>query len=131
MRVDVRRLRFPARPLLVWDALFELAVGLALLVPLSPARSWLLLPDRTSSALGIVFLVAAAGIAALLLQDPPSPTAVRALGWGNLLGGAAGWLLLIVLWSRFSAYGRASLGSAADICLLLGVLELLSTERPR
>src|SRR5262249_49684463 len=113
------------RTTLVADAVFELLAGVALAAPGSPVGSWLNLSPRASTVLGAVSLAAGVWIAMLLRTDPPNARIVRALAIGNLAGGTVAWILVIALWPRLAPLGRAALGAAGDICILLGILEIL------
>src|SRR5690242_2430571 len=102
------------RGLLAADSIFELAVGLALLVPGSAPATWLTLSPRAAAFAGVLFLVAAAAIGAKVRSGRPDAF-IRVLAIGNLVGGAISWIVLLALWSRFPTLGRASLGAIADV----------------
>jgi hypothetical protein len=121
----------PLRPLLVADAGFELLAAIALAAAAGPLSRWLDISSIAAYALAAIFLAAAAGVGYLARQPAPERAVVRALALANVLGGALGWVLLTLAWGSFDPPGRAVLGSAADVFVGLGVLELLALAGPR
>src|SRR5262249_50863888 len=66
MSPSVARLPLPSlRAVLLFDAIFELIVGAALVLPLSPLGAWWRLSPAVSGAAGAVFFVAGAAIFAM------------------------------------------------------------------
>ena len=112
------------RSILLLDALFEFAAGAALIVFASTLGDWLRIGATASIVLGVVFI--AAGVAIMLLRARPDASTLRALAWANVIGGAAGWVVLIAFWPQLDTGGRFVLGIASDAFIAIGVLELLA-----
>ena len=68
----------------------------------------------------------AAGVAIMLLRARPDASTLRALAWANIIGGAAGWVLLMAFWPQLDPGGRFVLGIASDAFIAIGVLELFA-----
>ena len=114
------------RTALVLDAAFEFVAGAALLVFATTLGGWLHIGTLASAVAGVVFLVAGAFIASLLRTSRANSSVVRALALANTVGGCAGWIVAIAAWSSLDPAGRGVLGTASDLFLVIGVLELLA-----
>jgi membrane associated rhomboid family serine protease len=119
----------PLRPLLILDASFELICAAVLAGASGAISRWLGVESLVTYALAAVFAFAALGVGYIARVRRPAATVVRALAIANLAGGLLGWALLTSFWGSFDPPGRALLGSASDVFLALGVLELIALRR--
>ena len=116
-----RRLRFS----LIADSVVELLLAILFMAIPSAVGRWLAIAPPVATAIGAVFLVAAVGVGLIAYRSANRRQIVRALAFGNIVGGAIGWALLIIAWSSFAAPGRAILGTASDLFIAVGALELI------
>lgn len=117
------------RPLLIADAAFELACALVLALAAGRVGGWLDVATAIVYAAAAVFAAAALGVGLIARARRPEPRLTRWLGIANVAGGLLGWALMTLFWSSFQPAGRALLGSASDVFLALGLLELLALRR--
>ena len=110
------------------DAAFELAVGLALVLLRADFAVWWDIPEAAVVVIGVVFLAAFVGLAVLIFV-PIEPVVLRALAFGNIGAGIAGWLLFAVFFGRFEPEGRWTLAAIADAFVLVGIAEWLVSSR--
>jgi hypothetical protein len=115
------------RAALLVDAVFEFAVGTALVLARGEFARWWGIPEAVAVALGVVFLIAGAAIAAIGLRSRPAAVAVLAIA--NIIGAVAGWLLFIGAYPHLSPEGRWLIAAIADTALALGVVEWLLLSR--
>ena len=119
------------RTLLLVDALFEFAVAAALLGFAGTLGDWLGVGTPICVVGGVIFAAAGVALAAMWRSYDPDPAAVQALAFANIAGGVAGWLAFAIAWSFFEPGGRAVLGTASDVFIALGVVELLALRDQR
>jgi hypothetical protein len=119
----------PLRPLLIVDASFELICALLLAGAAGAMSRWLGIETFVAYVLAAVFLAAALGVGYIARVRRPAATVARGIAIANVAGGVAGWALMTLLWGSFDPPGRALLGSASDVFLALGVLELIALRR--
>jgi hypothetical protein len=117
------------RALLIVDAAFELICAAVLAGAAGAASRWLGIETLVTYNLAFVFAIAAVGVGYIARVHQRAATLVRALAIANLAGGVVGWMIMTVLWGSFDPPGRALLGSASDLFLALGVLELIALRR--
>jgi hypothetical protein len=119
------------RLVLAADVLFEVAVGATLLLLREDAAAWFGIPEGVVVAIGVVFLATAVPIGLLALQPTPDRGLVAGLGWANVAGGVAGWLVFALAFGHFEPAGRWLLAAASDTAILIGAAELFALRRAR
>lgn len=124
-----RRRYIPIRPLLIADAAFELVCAIVLALAAERVAGWLDVAPAVTYVAAAVFAVATLGVGFIARARRPEPRLTRGLAIANVAGGLLGWALMTVFWGSFEPAGRALLGSASDVFLALGVLELLALRR--
>jgi hypothetical protein len=112
------------RSILNADAAVEALCAACLLAGAGAFSRWLDISVGTSLGLSAVFAGAAVAVALLARPALPQPDVVRALAFANIVGGATAWLLLLVFWGRLEPSGRAFVGVAGDVFIVLGWLEV-------
>jgi hypothetical protein len=123
------RNREPLTTILWADAGLEFLVALVCFALAGPASNWLGIPEAALYVAGVVFVVA--GIAIIPLARKPSVVGVTALGWANIIGGAALWVVLALAWGSVAAEGRWVLAAVADSFIVVGVAELFALRKIR
>ena len=113
------------RAVLISDAAIELVLGGLLLTLPSVVARWLAIAPAVAIAAGVVFLAAAAAVGLIAYRSAERREIVRMLAFGNIAGGAIGWVVLLVAWGALAAPGRALVGSASDVFIALGAMELI------
>ncbi len=123
MNLAFSRLSLPSlRLVLLLDAIFEFVAGAALIVFAGTLGDWLGIAPPIVIALGVVFIAAGAAIQ-VLRATSADDSLFRGLALANVIGGAAGWVVLFVFWRQLEPGGRAVLGSASDLVIIIGLLE--------
>ena len=128
--LDETRGQAPLLNRVLWaDVAIEALIGLVLLATATVADRWFDVGTGVLYLLAAVFLIAAVAIVPLARAGSPSRPQVTGLAWANIVGGLAGWLVLLVRWDYFEPEGRWLLMFAADAFLALGVAELIALRR--
>lgn len=113
------------RVVLTADALVELLLAALLMAIPSTVGRWFAIAPALSVGAGIVFVIAAAAVGAIAYRSTGRREVVRMLALGNVAGGVIGWIILLLAWGALAAPGRALLGTASDVFITLGALELI------
>jgi hypothetical protein len=110
--------------LLCVDAAVELAVGVLLLAAPGWFAGAYAIPVDAAAALGAVFLLAAAAVAAIAAR--PERMTVRLLAAANATGGLLGWAAWLAAWPTIEPSGRWLAAALCDTFIALGALEWLA-----
>lgn len=125
----VRQHLSPLRVILAADALFALAVAVALFAATETVANWLSTGQGVVTVLAVIFAVAAVAVGVLVVL--PYDVFVRALGLANVAGGSACWILAAAFWADLAVEGRWVVIAVADMALALGIAQLLVLARDR
>jgi hypothetical protein len=129
MEFAAPRIGFPSlRTTLVLDAAFEFLAGAVLVLAAHTMGDWLGIGWIASVVVGAIFVAAGVAIVQMLRAASPDLPLVRALAIANIVGGTAGWIVLIVGWPWIQQEGRWTLGMVADLFIVLGLLELRALQ---
>lgn len=109
------------------DVALELIVAVLCLALAGSAAGWFAVDRVVFYVAGAVFAAAALVIVPLALK--PGANLAAPLGWANIAGGCAAWVVLALAWGTFAAEGRWVLAAVADSFIAVGVLELVAVRR--
>lgn len=109
------------------DVALELIVAVLCFALAGSAAGWFAVDRVVFYVAGAVFAAAAVAIVPLALK--PGANLAAPLGWANIAGGCAAWVVLALAWGTFAAEGRWVLAAVADSFIAVGVLELVAVRR--
>lgn len=124
-----RSLVSPVRLSLVLDAAVELVVASILVLANGSVADLLNLDSAIIWLAAAAFVLAAVGIAAIALADLESRELVWSLAAGNIFAGITGWLAFALFRGELDPGGRWLLTAAADMFIVVGLLEILALRR--